>query len=753
MEQMIFCNQCGAQLEADAMFCPECGARVVREEGSSGEQQAPSSEPVQTGSEPVADPVPMPADDASGAASAEDTWAPKWKLPLLIATAAILGILALFLVVTLIRGMLNRNVGLSEDQLVYLRNGTVYYMDNIAAKSPEAIEILDMDNIELTYPALVGFPGDGSYLYYFSKLTANGTKGNLCRVPVSKLKSGEDKLDRYVEEIDSKLSSSALYGDSGIYVMKNNHLLYIRDDDRLYYYNGKDSEEIDKGVTGFTVSEDEKGLYYFKENKKDDAKIDIYYATLKKLTEADKVETGVDVIYYGSGDLCIFGKEAGKDTYDLFYTENGKEPVDIEEDVLTVNNIDYENKKFYFTKGNSVKANLYDLVYDPLAEDEDGMQEPSLKSFLQEIPIDDALDDSKRQYITRNYNGRTADYIKDRYYIDSQIGMYGFYSENLGDYAFYDDNTQRFYKIDRDAYQQAQENWSKAVRRVRLREELKKEDFKLETKDLYVYDNGKSEKISENILAPQYYDGFIMYLRADDENLHDLVNIENINGVNSMKSSLAYSFSQIASEDGEHVSFYRIGEGEEQKITYENEWGYLRLSEDKKTAFRKYHDEEEDADILMAYKVTGGALEEDAEISNDCYSYQIDGNAVYYTEDYDNGEGDLYCWKNGKAETIAKNVGRVYIFDDNAVFALSDGEYDKDVEQNVWELYSYNSKGEKERIASDTYSFSYASGKRILYVKDENLYLYKGSGDPVRIARGVDHYWYPAAKAPEVTTP
>lgn len=58
---MIFCKNCGAQLEDSVIFCTQCGVRLTKPAPSSAPEAIPAPEPVlTTEAAPIAEAVPVP---------------------------------------------------------------------------------------------------------------------------------------------------------------------------------------------------------------------------------------------------------------------------------------------------------------------------------------------------------------------------------------------------------------------------------------------------------------------------------------------------------------------------------------------------------------------------------------------------------------------------------------------------------------------------------------------------------------------
>ena len=308
------CPNCGNDLIPRALFCASCGNKIPKEllnatttQGASEPVTTPTEEtPVATAEAPTVTQethvagAPQPAAPTmeqqmpyqNAAASQIPTGTPvmpgmetdtdkKKKTTRIIGVAAVAVVVAAvgfvgFKVVNAMHPHLDK-------QLLYCKDGRLYYVDNVS-KEKEPVEIYQAHSDDNSFS--IQYTKDQKYAFF---LTGSDDKQRLYRVNTQKLTSNESKNEKYIEEIDS--------GVTDYTVIDSDKVLYNRssNDDygyELNYYDGKDTKEIDTDVLSDYKHRGDM-VYYQRDNNDDN--YDLCYYNLKNGKHGD-IDESYDVI-------------------------------------------------------------------------------------------------------------------------------------------------------------------------------------------------------------------------------------------------------------------------------------------------------------------------------------------------------------------------------------------------------------------------------------------------------------------------
>ena len=157
----------------------------------------------------------------------------------------------------------------------------------------------------------------------------------------------------------------------------------------------------------------------------------------------------------------------------------------------------------------------------------------------------------------------------------------------------------------------------------------------------------------------------------------------------------------------------------------------IEVAHDSKTAM--IWTTEDDSTVSYSYSVASEGLKKIGKVGEDVIRGSWAGDCFYFlsgTDDY----GDLTVYKDQKEKVLAKNIYlyEVNVYDDGNTCAFKDDE-DR-------ELRIFNSKGEDQKITSDVSDYQYVNEKRIVYRKNDNLYVYTGSDEDRRIVSNLGEY-------------
>ena len=124
--------------------------------------------------------------------------------------------------------------------------------------------------------------------------------------------------------------------------------------------------------------------------------------------------------------------------------------------------------------------------------------------------------------------------------------------------------------------------------------------------------------------------------------------------------------------------------------------------------------------------------DENAEFRNVRFELELLG---YYYKDVDSQYyGSLYRYSNGKSEKIMSNVyTAVTLYDDGNYVAIKDQSYDES------DIRVYRRNGDEIKLNSIS-NYIYISEDRIVYIKNDSLYVYRGKDEDRRIERNVEQF-------------
>ena len=99
-------------------------------------------------------------------------------------------------------------------------------------------------------------------------------------------------------------------------------------------------------------------------------------------------------------------------------------------------------------------------------------------------------------------------------------------------------------------------------------------------------------------------------------------------------------------------------------------------------------------------------------------------------------------YNGGKVKKVAKdvNVDTSSILDDENIIQIDDSQ----------DLILIDKSGKDKKIDKDVNRYTYINSKRIVYVRDDDLYVYTGKDDSQRITKNLDSYgsyWVNEAEA------
>lgn len=741
------CPNCGNDLIPGALFCASCGNKIPEEllnatttQGASEPVTTPTEEtPVATAEAPTVTQethvagAPQPAAPTmeqqmpyqNAAASQIPTGTPvmpgmetdtdkKKKTTRIIGVAAVAVVVAAvgfvgFKVVNAMHPHLDK-------QLLYCKDGRLYYFDNVS-KEKEPVEIYQAHSDDNSFS--IQYTKDQKYAFF---LTGSDDKQRLYRVNTQKLTSNESKNEKYIEEIDS--------GVTDYTVIDSDKVLYNRGSNNDYgcelnYYDGKDTKEIDSDVVSDYVRRGDI-IYYQRDTSSDDDNYDTCYYNLKNGKHGD-IDECYDLIDCNESEVLYVVED--EDSYDIYKAKLGGKATKI---VSEVSNDYYDGSlsegTIYYTKKRTESKSYYDYVNDPYASQDASATEPQMEDYMSEVKAKDILDDYRYEEYKEDRNDFYYYYVSDYNSIYCMgTDLYPYYG-NDGTY-YVDESNDKFYSFDQDAYDDAYDDYYDIENRNELRDSLKNETYDSTFYDMYLYTSkGGEKKIAESVIPVQEdpIHQIFFYRKAQDLDEEKVCSLDDVDYASDVES-------YINSSSSDDLAIYAYINGKEQDMKMDS--GYFTVSSDGKTVM-VVDDYDDDNVELIAYSKKGDGLEKIGTVEKNFESGSWYNDNYYY---FDNNN-DFYIYSKGKSKKIAKDVACAELEKDGNYMTYEAGSSEgKDVK-----ILKGDEQIGKLRDVSSNDDTTYIDSKCIVYLTyDGDLNVYDGE-DSREIDRDVYNYWMSA---------
>ncbi len=352
---MITCPKCKKELEDGTKFCFACGSPI--EAATTPVEPAPAVDPAPAaGPTPVVDPTPV-VNAEPKANPAQDILAKVKQLPVKvigIGAAAVVAVIVLFVLVGSLLGGGDKR----PEYAVYMKDDQLYLNLLGGRASIEITEDLagDWSSYEIMnqvddISSLIYLTDDKKTIIYPDDISYDG---------FTLYHRSATKEDAEGVEIDKDITR---------YVVSENDKLvtYITDDDKLYQYNFKDKEKVASDVYNFYVSEDGKKIVY------EDYDENIY---LWNNGKEEKIAKNASLASVSADLKTIFYTKDGK----LYVKEGNKDEEKIDSDVSSVI-ATYNDGTAYFVKYDTKTVSLADYVDDDMKEADANMVEPEYPDY------------------------------------------------------------------------------------------------------------------------------------------------------------------------------------------------------------------------------------------------------------------------------------------------------------------------------------------------------------------------------------
>ena len=721
------CPNCGNDLIPGALFCASCGNKIPEEllnaaapVGETPVESKPETVPVADENENTENVVTATAGEAGNTAQTAQTAASQIPMGALVVPemetdkkkktrTRLIGVAVVAVVVAAVGfggfKVWNAMNPQLDKQMIYAKDGRLYFTPNVS-KEKDPVEIYNAHDNETSYE--IKYTKNQKYAFF---LTDSEDEQRLYRVNTQKLTSNESKNDKYIEEIDSGVTDFSVLGSGRI--------LYYRDSNsgrELNFYDGKDTKEIDSKVKAQCHSGN---VVYYLRDEGDDYNYELYYYNLKTGKHGD-IDECIEVADYNENEI-LYSVSDG-DTCDIYKAKPGSEGTKIVSDVASDWTGNLDAGVISYTKEITESKSYYDFVNDPYAAEDANATEPQMDDYLTEVDPEDVLD----SYAYNNYlDDRSYFYSNDTSMDSITINDTSYYSCYSNSNVYYNYDNDDFYLCDEDAYSEAYDDYYAAGNRDDLRDALKDLTFDSTSYDLYLYTSkGGEKKIAESILPidSDPVNQIFLYRKAQDLGDEKVCSIDDLYDASDVEN-------YIYNSDNDSSVYVNInGKEQDMKMTSVS----MNCSEDGKTVM-VVDQSDEDSNELIAYKKKGDSLEKIGTVEKDYTTGSWYGNDYYYFDD----NHDFYIYSNGKSKKIAKDV-KVAELEDDGNFMVFD--VDSSYESSDLKVLKGDEQIGKIRDVG-YYGATYVDKNCIVYItNDGDLNVYDGE-DSRKIDRDVYRYW------------
>lgn len=704
------------------------------------------------------------------------------------AVFAVIGVAAVVLIALVAVGiwMITRLMGGGGKILcVYLNDeGELMYLSSLK-EDTKAVEIAEIAD-EVDHGVDVKFSRDGKTVYF------RDVDGTLYQIAAADLEKDGGKPDRIARDV------------SRYQVLDGGRVLYAEynGDDGTYkvsLYEDGQSSRLAKGCDEWSLSGDEKALYYTEADSDEGSYIytyTLYRAALDGDGKAEKLLEDYDELYtdwdaetlvYGVRTEAQTDEETGRtdgNTLTVYSAKPGEKGTQLVSDVYSVRDVTAEGGKvnFLYFKENVEQSSLYDYVTDTNADADAAILEegePLYPNWSDYEPVELLLEGGKIYYVNAKgdscpvdlqvYQGENAMSVEEMYEVYYWDILYG---------PAWEDADER-YQEECEDYRWSRYDWNIETIHDCIREGLKKERRDQTTYTLLRYTGDKDgETVATGLGNSFYYGGgdVLAYRKTegaevtqvadvhevmktvlmegygvnidDDSALDMFINYVLAGGYNDdIGNEAVYMVQALLGDDNTGSSqWYQNVGGKESPLDLDEEdtlYGMYQLS-DKEVVFWL---SDGDEDRLDSYTVGADGLTlsdtiYEGELSPAGTSVEPDGKTALYlfteteADNNYNTLGDFSVYRDGKLETIAKEVyGAVVLDESGATYVFTDVDSEYNIELAVLQ------DGKPVTISDEAEdSGIFLDGGRLLYVSDSDLYLWDGK-ESCRIARDVEYVW------------
>ncbi|MCR5214874.1 MAG: zinc ribbon domain-containing protein, partial [Eubacterium sp.] len=296
----------------------------------------------------------------------------KNKRTLIISLAGLFAVLLIVGLIFLFSGIGSKNSG---DAYVYASDKELFLVKNPNKPIPISLGKTKCQNEDLY--SQVYFSPSGKYVYFFRDAEisdSNQLVGTLYKARISKLK-GNSKDEKYIEEIDDDVTLE-------LFFVNDEKIIYRNENNGLYYYNGKESEKIDKSVTSVYETEDDY-IVYLKLVDEEKYMYDLYIAPKNNPLDSQELDSDVGYIsFFKDKNSIFYEKDLDPDDMDdysmeLYVAGLDRSPTDLGQEYMELDSWDIWNadkvgsQDYYYAVYSDDTVSLYDLVDTDDCDDDD----------------------------------------------------------------------------------------------------------------------------------------------------------------------------------------------------------------------------------------------------------------------------------------------------------------------------------------------------------------------------------------------
>lgn len=635
-----------------------------------------------------------------------------------------------------------KNLNKADNAYVYFSDGQYELLTDLKKDRNINFSSGTEDNYDKS--DLVKFSNDGKYVYYYSQYTTGSYTGTLCRAEWAKLSQNSERNEKYIEVIDTNISTYFRF-------TKDDGIVYKNDMNDLFYYNGKEPVRIAKSVMNYMTDGADRVIYTVSNEDGSDSSGEtyrLYGINLDAPEEKKKLASDVSyIVNQDDFDNIFYSKSTSDNDIELYVVGFNKERECLGKQT---SNIYYKDGEIYYTAGNGNSVSLYDYVDDPEnatntedEEDTSAHYEP-LDWYCYEEDYDEIyascsqactfLEGGEQETIEGQSEDGFKKFTEKYKNLENKQGYFLVtdeikedlieLAENYGN--GYDDEWLEFCF----AKEEGEDDNSWTDNSEYMREQLKDSDNNYPLSNLCCYKDGKITTISEDVIAVKNYANCFSY--ATKDMITDRIKLEDV------------------SECSDVEDLFKVILGEQSSlIPYDQETSTVKLSKESAEYLNNVGSDTwiyvymvgnsvyvlEDEGTLMAAPVKDSVAGKFTKVADNAV-YLGKSETTYYYGIENDTDYDIYSCTDGKSTLKAENIelDDFTVYDDMILVATMGNSYSE------YELSMISEDGKQVIIADDVSQYIRADEKNILYISDGDLYVYDGK-ERKMLGLDVDYFW------------
>lgn len=536
------------------------------------------------------------------------------------------------------------------------------------------------------------FDIDGKYFYFWNHYNYTddlSTTADLYRVDLSKLRGQSDRAASNIEKIAPKAiidETETLPDGRIVYSSYDNPTSPISSISLQMYTEGQ-TIDIAKNVDSLTYQDTinhyvrcENGLLFCRNG-------DLYCYDFAAQTPEKLASAIYELLYFSQdlSDIALSKLNADGVTYTI-HRGNPKDGFQqIITDASAVLDVN-DSGAIYYTQTQSTEKTLYDYVIDQTFQSDSQVTAPSLSEYT--YPSSDSTS-----------------------WIDAQ------------------------------AYSEAYTAYEAVKQRNELRQELQSQVLTSSTTDLYVYTEGETTCICDNVAPYDTQvcpDGLVVYVKERPDPTAEL-KLEEIEIASDVSTWLrAYYLNtpttfQYCFSGATPRSLDMLEHREDLSYVWKNENSIVFRSSNPDTY----------GDTLISYTIQDGQLVSPKTIDSNAfpYYYEATPDCLYYFSNYSAElidpfeSADLYCWDGETTTAIVHDISSYQRYEDDTLLYFEDPIS----EPNASDAFIWKN-GEKQQLAEACEQVLRVGDDEWLYIADHTLFYRKGQEERA-IAYDVTQVW------------